>query len=306
MSVRLAGVDHLSPSGAAKLIDCERAYWWRYARGLGRDERTEALAMGGGLATALELGNLDEGLAEYYRRRPLADDFTDPVKRIREGWIADATIRHAFAGYTLRYPDPPNLIREETYLCTLPGVDRLLQVRVDGVVPGEYLVEDKLRSASSMRAEAIENERLQGDQLTAEIYGHWRATKGEELLPIRFRNTKKIDPRKVKNLETQAEVEEAMAAHFAGEVFFEWEVTRTEAQLEQFEQEFADLARRSTEILDGGKLVFTREQVDPGPFGRRNTKSCHMYGRTCPALAHCQGHVTVDELLELHAALRGG
>lgn len=302
MSLRMAGVEHLSPSGADRLITCERAYWWRYARKLGKDERSEPLAMGGGLALAIELGNLDAGIAEYHRKRPAVDAFTDPEADQRAIWIAEATIREVFKGYNLRYQDPPELIREETYLCSLPGTDRILQVRVDGVVPEQYLVEDKLRSGSSLRAEDIENERMQGLQLTAEIYGRWRVTKGEELLPLRFRNTKKIDPRKLKPTRERPEIskdyiETTLAEWFEGDVFYEWTVTRTVEQLRLFEAEFADLAARASELLSpdtGHGLVLP---VAAGPRGRRNTKACTMYGRTCPAIAHCQGSLDEQTLL---------
>lgn len=289
MSLRLAGIDHLSPTAASTLIECERRYWWRYARKLGRNERTEALAMGDGLAHALEHGDLAAGIRRYHEARPQFETLTDPVVFEREAWIAEATIREAYNGYVTRYPAPAGFEREVTYLCSLPGVERKALVRVDGVMAGQYLVEDKLRSGSSMREDAIENERLQGDQLTAEIYVHWRAT--GDLLPVKFRCTKKIDPRKVKKLETRAEVDEVMAEHFAGDVFKEWDVERTVAQLEQFEVEFADLAQDAS-------LVLSAE--GPGPVGNRNTKACHMFGRTCPALPHCQGHVTERELLDMH------
>ena len=101
-------------------------------------------------------------------------------------------------------------MREQTYLIALGDPDeleptrRIIQARVDGAVKGHYLVEDKLRSASSMRADALENEVRQGHQLTAEIWAHWKAT--DELLPVQFRVTKKCDPRKWKKLETEGEV----------------------------------------------------------------------------------------------------
>lgn len=271
-AVHIAGLEHLSPSGSATLVGCERQYWWRYHEGLGRDERSEPLAMGGGLAEALEFG-LERGLSEYLERRPAFDGWTDPLAYERDAWIGETTIAMAYAGYFARY-EPVE--REVTHFCTLPGTDRLLQVRIDGVGDG-YLVEDKLRSASSMRADAIENERLQGRQVTAEIYGHWRAT--DELLSLKLRCTKKCDPRKVKKLETRAEVETVLAEHFATEgVFNEWDCTRTRDQLLEFEAEFADLAIRADYLL-----------ANNTPVGARNTGSCHMYGRTCPALAMCQG-----------------
>jgi hypothetical protein len=151
-----------------------------------------------------------------------------------------------------------------------------LQVRIDGVGDG-YLIEDKLRSASSMRADAIENECRQGRQITAEVYGHWRTT--GDILPVKLRCTKKCDPRKLRKLETEAEVEAVLYEHFTTDgAFNEWTCTRTREQLLEFEAEFAALAVRAEALL-----------ASDTPIGARNTSSCHMYGRTCPALAMCQG-----------------
>jgi hypothetical protein len=273
-SVHMAGLGHLSPSGSSTLVDCERKYWWRYHEGLGEDERSEPLAMGAGLAEALEFG-LERGLAEYRSRRPEADGWTDPIAYERDGWIGGATITEAYGGYVARYHDP-ELEREVTYFATLPGVERLLQVRVDGVAP-TYLCEDKLRSGSSMRADAIENEYRQGRQITAEVYGHWRTT--GEILPVKLRCTKKIDPRKVKKLETQDEVILTIAEHFAGEgVFNEFTCTRTREQLLEFEAEFSALAVRAEALL-----------ASDTPIGARNTGACHAYGKSCLALSICQG-----------------
>jgi hypothetical protein len=282
-AVHIAGLEHLSPSGASVLVDCERRYWHRYHDGLGKDERSEPLAMGGGLAEALEFG-LERGLTEYRSRRPEADGWTDPIAYERDGWIGEATIIHAYNGYLARYPDP--IEREVTHFCTLPGIARLLQVRIDGVGDG-YLVEDKLRSGLSLRADAIENEVRQGRQITAEVYGHWRAT--GDILPVKLRCTKKIDPRKVKKLETQVEVKAAIAEHFAGEgVFNEFTCTRTREQLLEFEAEFAALAVRAEALL-----------ASDTPIGARNTGACHAYGRSCPALPFCTG-LAVHPTQEIH------
>ena len=284
MSLRLSGIDHLSPSGASTLDLCERRYWWQYKHGL-RDGPSEATAMGHGLAAALEFSSLDRGIADYYEARPQADGWTDPVMYEREAWAATATITEAYHGYLSRYLEPATMVREQTYLVAVPGENRVVQARVDGCVPGQYLVEDKLRSASSMRADALENEVLQGRQLTAEIWAHWRCT--GELLPVAFRVTKKCDPRKWKKLETRAEVESVIWGHFGGDgVFNQFDVTRTEAQLLAFEQEFADDLRRADQLL-----------ASTTPAGRRSEKSCHMYGRTCPALAVCQGLASPDDLI---------
>lgn len=289
MTVLLHGVDHLSPSGASTLIDCQRKFWWTYKHGLGRDERTEPLAMGGGLAAALEFSDLDKGLAEYHERRPIADGWTDPEADERAIWIAEATIREAYAGYLQRYPEE-NLVREVTYLIALPGQSRVIQARVDGCRYGEFLVEDKLRSASSMRADALENEVRQGRQLTAEVYAHWKAT--GELLPVKFRVTKKIDPRKVKptrdRIITKDFVEAAIAEHFASDgVFNEFDVTRTEQQLLDFETEFAGLVASADALL-----------ASDTPSGARNEKACNAYGRVCPALSACQGFAPWTSLIK--------
>lgn len=279
-STHLTGIAHLSPSGSGTLVECERRYWWRYAQGLGRDERSEPMATGGGLAAALEHGSLDAGLADYAERRPVADGWTDPIADERARWIAEATIRHAYAGYLTRWPDD-EVEREVTHFVRLPNVDRVLQVRIDGVAPS-HLCEDKLRSGSSLRAEAIENETRQGRQLSAEIYAHWRKT--DEIVPAHLRCVKKIDPRKVKTAESADEVETAIAAHFATEgVFNEWVCTRTRDQLLAFEAEFAALAVRAEALLQSQE-----------PIGARNTGACHSYGRACPAIVICQGLSPVE------------
>jgi hypothetical protein len=272
-AIHIAGLEHLSPSGSSTLVDCERKYWWRYHEGLGKNERSEPLAMGGGLAEALEFG-LERGLAEYRSRRPEADGWTDPIAYERDGWIGEHTITKAWCGYVARYDE--SVDREVTHFCTLPGITRLLQVRIDGVGDG-YLIEDKLRSASSMRADAIENECRQGRQITAEIYGHWRTT--GDILPVKLRCTKKCDPRKLKKLETEAEVKAVLYEHFMTDgVFNEWTCTRTREQLVEFEAEFAALAMRAEALL-----------ASDTPIGARNTGACMAYGRQCPALSMCQG-----------------
>ena len=125
--------------------------------------------------------------------------------------------------------------------------------------------------------------------LTAEIYAHWKAT--GELLPVKFRVTKKIDPRKVKPTKdrviTKDYVETAIAEHFAGDgVFNEFDVTRTEEQLLAFEAEFAGL------IADADELLSSDE-----PTGTRNENACMAYGRVCPALGHCQGFTPAVDLI---------
>jgi hypothetical protein len=147
-------------------------------------------------------------------------------------------------------------------------------------------VEDKLRSATSMRADAIENEIRQGRQISAEIYGHWRATR--ELRPVKLRCTKKPDPRPLKKATDEEQVIALVGEHFTKDgVFLEFEAHRTLDQLAEFEAEFADLAKRAEALL-------SNEQ----PVGARNTGACHQYGRTCPALAVCQGFGSYTDLIK--------
>jgi hypothetical protein len=274
-AVHVTGLDHLSPSGAATLVQCERQFFYRYAYGVGRNERSEPLAMGGGLAAALEHRDLSVGLAEYFDRRPVVDAWTDPDADKRATWIACGTIENAYDGYLARWPDE-NVEREVTHFVRLAGTRRMLQVRIDGVAPG-HLIEDKLRSGSSLRADAIEAEVHMGRQLSAEIYGHWKAT--GEIVPVHLRCIKKADPRKLKKCETREQVDEVLGEHFASDgVFNEFVATRTVDQLKEFESEFVALARRADELLQSGT-----------PTGVRNDKACHAFGRECPALSVCKG-----------------
>lgn len=286
--VRIDGVPMFSPTSTATLTECERKWWWQRVKGLGKDERTEAMAMGSGLAVALETLSVTAGFVEYHESRAPVDLFTDPVVYEREGWIGEETIKQAFHGYRQRYESDPDIQREVTYLLGIPGANRVLQVRVDGVTP-HYLIEDKLRSGSSMRPDDLENEVRQGFQITAEIYAHWRTT--GEILPLRLRCTKKIDPRKVKNRTVRKDVEAEMAEHFSKEgVFQEFIATRTIDQLVAFETELVDTANRMDELASR-----------PWPYGRRNTKACFAFGRTCPALAACQGMASESEVMAVAA-----
>lgn len=287
MSVHLAGINHLSPSGASVLVDCERKFWWTYTHDMGRDERSEPLALGSGMATALEFDNIDRGVAEYRAKRPLLDGWTDPDEWERTGEIGAAIVQEAYAGYLRTFPGESSVKREQTYLCSLdPDVtDRVLQVRVDGLVPGITLIEDKLRGASSMRAEAIENEVRQGRQITAEIYGHWRTH--DEILPVNLRCVKKPDPRKLKGKDTGEAIDVVVQHFMDGAAFHEFTCTRTRDQLLDFETEFIALAARGEELM-----------YHEVPVGARNTDACHKYGRVCPALSHCQGMLTTQTLIE--------
>ena len=279
--MKLIGVPYLSPSAMSKLVTCQRQWWWHYEQGIRDEGGTEPLAMGSGLAHALEFG-LEAGLAEYHASRRPDDIFDDPHQRQLEAWVGVETIRHAYQGYVNRYDDP-GLVREETFIVDMPNAARKLQVRIDGVADG-YGVEDKLRSGSSLRPDAVQNEVLQGRQITAECYCLWRDT--GDLRPVFLRTTKKCDPRKWKSCQSHEEVAEVIGDHFAGDVFAEYECTRTLDQLREFEAEFAQLSALAEALAQSGD-----------PVGVRNEKACHEFGRVCPALAACQGQAAAEELM---------
>jgi hypothetical protein len=266
--LRTAGVTYLSPSQLKTLTLCERKWFYRTG-----EPASEPLAMGGGFAHALEVDDWGEGVEEYHRRRPLPDDWTDPEADDRRKEIARATIKHAALRYWGSAPSTEELQREVTYLTDIPNHSTLLQVRVDGV-GSDYLVEDKLRSGASLRADAIENELRQGIQLMAEVWVHRRVT-GENL-PVRLRNLKKIDPRKVKTIPLD-EIDGVMAEHFAAEGSFdEREARYSDERLDVFGLELAAWAERAERIL---------WEAD----AHRNTDACFAFGRPCPNLAVCQG-----------------
>lgn len=288
--MRLVGVNYLSPSAMATLVSCERQWWWKYQAGI-REGSSEPLAMGGGFAHALEFG-LAAGLAEYHARRaPLDPVFGDPVEHDRLAWVAEATITEAYAGYQHRWPDADaGIEREVTFIVGIDKCDRLLQVRADGVGP-HHIVEDKLRAGSSLQSAKLENEVRQGRQLTAEIYCVWRDT--GELLPVSFRNVKKIDPRKVKVAGMlRSDIVHAIHLHFQQDgSFLEHRAERTLDQLAGFEDELRGLAKRA-DLLAKSKT----------PAGAKNTDVCHSYGRECPALAACQGVQSTADLLAEYVA----
>lgn len=277
MSFTLVGVNYMSPSQAATMVGCERKWWHSYVDGI-KEPSSEPLAMGGGFALALEEQNVEAGLREYVARRPAMSDWVDASVYERQEWIGRATILRAFDGYTFRWPDV-DVEREVTYLVSLPGTERLLQCRVDGVHP-EYQVEDKLRSGTAMRSHALENEVRQGFQLTAEIYGRWRST--GELLPVHLRCVKKCDPRKYKECESFDDVNAVAATHFDAEASFqEFVAVRTVEQLREFERDAVELCQRADRL-----------GASDTPLGAKNTSNCHAYGRACPNLDLCQGMST--------------
>lgn len=281
----LVGIDHLSPSGTATLQECEQKYVGKYGPLKIREPGTEATAIGSGFAHALEYGSLDAGLQEYERQRPERDPvLDDPETRCRAGIVGRMTIKHAHRIYLERFDCSPAIERERTYLVTLPGTGRVLQVRVDGYCEtGGYLVEDKLRSGSSLQAPAIENEQRQGRQLTAEIYAHWRET--GDIIPVRYRLLRKPDPRKLKKLAVD-EIDGVIGEHFDTheKACDELIVERTEWQLRRWEYEQSALAARASLLLGGADV----NPFSSHPSPVRNTSACHAYGRECPQLAHCQ------------------
>ena len=285
--MKLVNVPYLSPSQSSTLTLCERRWWHKYVAGMEEDP-TEALAMGGGLAEAHEFG-IERGIEEYHKRRPVPDPiFTAPDADQRDMVAAEAIIRTAYAGYVARYGEPDarqNLQREVPYLVSIEGASRFLQVRVDGV-GDDYLVEDKLRSGTSMREEALTNERKQGRQLTAEIYVAWRATKGE-LRPVKLRCMKKPDPRTIKAAWKDAPdatagavaIQELVLDHFHKDgSWVELLAERTVDQLHAFEEEVRAISARLDDL-----------DFEDRPRGIRNTDACRAYGRPCPALGLCQG-----------------
>lgn len=272
MTLVVNDVLYISPSAMSTLTLCERRWWHSYVQGM-KDGSTEATATGHGFAAALEFGDYKRGLKDYLEARPQPDGWTDPDADARAIMAATWTIYHAYEGYTARWPDV-DVQREVTYLTNI-GADRLLQVRVDGVAP-THLIEDKLRSGSSMRAADIENEVRQGRQLTAEVYSHYRKT--GELLPVHLRCMKKCDPRKWKTAPLD-EVPGIIAAHFEQESSFrEFVVTKTDEDMKNLERELRDAVDR-VRLLD----------YEDYPRGLRNTGACHAFGRPCPALHICQG-----------------
>jgi hypothetical protein len=285
--LRIKNLPTLSPSQVSKLNLCQRRWWWE-RNGL-REGNSEPTAMGTGMATALEFGSLKLGLKAYHAERPRPDQWTDPAADARQVIIAENTIRLAYEGYVLRWPDPVGSEREATSLVDIPGTDTFLQVRTDLVVPGSHLGEDKLRSGRSMQPQKLEHEVLMGQQTTSEIYVHWRVH--GELLPVHLRCVKKIDPRKLKgSKEKPVSVEEIPAIleeHFTGansdSVFQEYTATRTIGELQALERELAGAADLAREL---------KASVEPA--GLRNLESCTAFGRECPALAKCLANGSTD------------
>lgn len=278
------GLRYLSPSGAGLLIRCPRRWWWSYVGGV-KDGPTEATAMGSGFAEALEAGDLAAGIAAYRLHRPQLDPLLgDPEADELARQQAEAIITHAFRGYVQRWPDPVGTRREVTFILDMPDASRHLLVRADGVTD-LFGIEDKLRSGAAMRAEAVANEAAQGLQLTAEAYCMWRES--GQIRPVQLRCVKKPDPRKLRNNEAWGL---EVRAHFErDDAYQEWTAHRTREQLESFEREFVRLSALADSV-----------EVGSEPSGWRNLEVCHSFGRSCPALGHCQGAQSVSEILSFN------
>ena len=296
----LDGIKHVSPSQLSKFRECEQR-WYHTHVDKEREPGTEATAMGAGFAVALETDNIHAGYAEYKASRPAPDSFTDAEADHRLSQIAMLTMREAFKLYTDRFDDG-EMEREATFVTRLPlhGRDEpwTMQVRLDGYLKGQYIVEDKLRSGSSLQPEKIENEVRQGEQITAEIWSVWK--KSGDIIPVKLRCLRKPDQRKIKTVPTD-ELPAFIAEQFDRDnAVEEYECVRTEEQLVAFEKRLVQQAiriealtpqpepsafsRAATEAVSGFSPM-----LKPLAVPTRNTDACHNYGRSCPFLARCQG-----------------
>ena len=304
----LDGIKHVSPSQLSKLRECEQR-WFNTTILKEREPGTEATAMGAGFAVALETDNVSAGILEYHASRPAPDSFTDEEADARLRVIAVETIRAAFLLYRERFVDPTTLEREATFVTRLPlhGRDEpwTMQVRLDGFLKKQYVVEDKLRSGSSLQPEKVENEVRQGEQITAEIWSVWKKT--GHLVPVKLRCLRKPDQRKIKTVDT-ADLPEFIAEQFARDnAVEEYECVRTEDQLRAFEKRLVQQAIRVEALTPGPERIHGAAEVGGlaagslidrgllvpivkrGAVPTRNTDACHSYGRACPFLARCQG-----------------
>lgn len=301
----LDGIKHVSPSQLSKFRECEQR-WYHTHVDKEREPGTEATAMGAGFAVALETGNVTAGIAEYNASRPAPDSFTDEEADYRLRVIAFETIATAFLLYGERFSDP-NMEREATFVTRLPlhGRDEpwTMQVRLDGYLRGQYIVEDKLRSGSSLQPERVENEVRQGEQITAEVWSVWK--KSGDIIPVKLRCLRKPDQRKVKTVATE-DLPAFIAEQFERDnAVEEYECVRTLDQLVAFEKRLVQQAIRiealtpqseptgfakavAAEVDRAGGVRYTK----PVSVPTRNTDACHNYGRSCPFLARCQGTET--------------
>lgn len=277
MSTHVA-INYVSPTQISTLLTCERKYELKYVTGL-REPGSEATATGGGFAHALEFDDVEAGISEYLKRRPDVSIFDDEDERENERLVAVSTIRWAFEGYRKRHgleDRHTRVRREETYVVDLPGGGVLL-TRIDGV-GDRYLVEDKLRSGSSLTEELVTAERERGHQLTAEVYAHWRRTGAA--LPVRLRCVRKPDRRKTKALKLDAAAIDAHVREWfatSDKAFAEYEVWRPVERLETFGREAAQVFARRQELQDG---------IRPAV---RSPHACVQYGKMCAFASDCYG-----------------
>jgi hypothetical protein len=275
-------LDYLSPTAVSRLLACEQRYTFQYLDGL-REDGSEATATGIAFAEALEVFDHARALKAYEGARPPVDPIWDDADlRENERLLAYAIIKHAPHGYRERYREADiraGVKREVEYIVqALPGKKGeptpILYVRADGAGP-THLVEDKLRSGSSLGTDAIEQECLRGFQLTAEVYVHWRKT--GELLPVKFRLVRKPNRTKTKAMHLDnAAIDEYVRDHFENNerAYDEREVTRTVEEMHRFEAELRRLWLRRADLLGGKQPV-------------RNPSSCFSYGRVCPFAERC-------------------
>lgn len=295
----LDGIKHVSPSQLSKFRECEQR-WYHTHVDKEREPGTEATAMGAGFAVALEVDSYVAGINEYNANRPAPDSFTDPEADERLKRIAHLTIRAAFVAYNNRFDDDL-MEREATFVTRLPlhGRDEpwTMQVRLDGYLRGQYIVEDKLRSGSSLQPEKIENEVRQGEQITAEVWSVWK--KSGDIIPVKLRCLRKPDQRKIKTVATE-DLPAFIAEQFERDnAVEEYECVRTEEQLVAFEKRLVQQAIRIEALTPQPEPVAMAKALEvvsgfspmlkPLAVPTRNTDACHNYGRSCPFLARCQG-----------------
>ena len=275
-------LDYVSPTSIGRLLACEERFAFQYLHGE-REPGTEQTATGIGFAETLEHGRPATGIEAYEATRPPVDELWDDADlRENERLLAHSVIRHASLAYERRYFDADQAAgveREVEFIVQATPGKRgeptpILYVRADGAGP-QYMVEDKLRSGSSLGTDAIAQECARGHQLTAEVYVNWRKT--GELLPVKFRLIRKPNRTKTKALKLDAEAMDAYVADWfetAENAFDEREVTRTLDDMHRFEAELRRLWTQRADLLAGKTPV-------------RNPSSCFSYGRVCPFADRC-------------------
>jgi hypothetical protein len=275
-------LDYLSPTAIGRLLTCEQRFTYQYVD-REREPGTEQTATGIGFAEAVETGQDHRGFTAYRDTRPPVDELWDDTDlRANESYLAHSVIRHASRCYNERYAEVDmfaEVKREVEYIVQATPGKRgeptpILYVRADGAGP-QYLVEDKLRSGSSLGADTIAQECARGHQLTAEVYVHWRKT--GDLLPVKFRLIRKPDRRKTKAFGLDAAAMDEFVADWfqnSEKAFDEREVTRTLDDMHRFEAELRRLWTQRADLLAGKTPV-------------RNPSSCFSYGRVCPFADRC-------------------